>query len=146
LPTKSRFAALAAATLLLVLAALAAATKASAWAWGCAFGNPNNGPPTYCVYVSGGGNWVNSVTGNWGGGTQIQNWYITAEFFDTGWHWYQTINGPYHSGCCATSGGNVIYINSWKYTGYVCSTLHYQAIVSGYWQNRAMSACFRINW
>lgn len=128
------------------VAALVIAPGASASAYGCTFGNPMNGPPQYCVYVSGGGNWVNSVTGNFGGGTPIRNWYITAEFFDTGWHWYQTLNSSYHSGCCWGGGGDVVYVNAWKYTGYVCSTLHYQSIVSGYWQNRSMSVCFRINW
>jgi hypothetical protein len=126
-------------------AAMASATKASATAWGCTFGNAMFGPPQYCVYLSGGGNWVNSVTGNFGGGTPIQNWYITAEFFDLSWHWYQTINSRYHSGCCWGGGGDVVYVNGWKYTGYMCSTLHYQASVYGVIRNRTMSVCHQIH-
>lgn len=124
--------------------ALAIVPSASGSAYGCTFGNPNFGPPQYCVYISGSGNWVNSVTGNFGGGTAVRNWYITAEFFGINWAWYQTINGPYHSGCCWTGGGSVVYVNAWKYLGYMCSTLHYQAVVYGTWQNRTMSVCHRI--
>jgi len=96
------------------------------------------------VYLSGSGNWVSSVTGNFGGGTTVRNWYITAEFFDLSWNWYQTINGPYNGGCCWGGGGSVVYVNAWKYTGYMCSTLHYQSIVYSSWQNRSMSVCHRI--
>lgn len=108
-------------------------------AWGCSYGSPLYGPTTYCVYVSGGGTWVNSVTGNWSGSAEITNWYITAEFFNTSWNWYQTYYSGMHYGW-ATAGGAVIYINAYKQRGYVCSTLHYW---NG-WSNRAMSRCFSI--
>lgn len=125
------------------MAVLAAAPAASASAYGCSFSNPNYGPAQYCVYLSGSGNWVNSVTGNFnGGGGQACSWYITAEFFDLGWNWYQTLRTGVHGGC-TTGSGAVIYVNAWKYTGYMCSTLHYW-YYSGGWRPRQTSVCHRI--
>lgn len=122
----------------LVLAcSLVAAPSASASAWGCSFGNPAYGPTQYCVYISGSGDYVNSVTGNFSGSATVCAWYITAEFFDLSWHWYQTVNSRTHTGC-STAGGDVIPISSWKYTGYMCSTLHYSVPVFGW---RTMSVC-----
>ena len=125
--------------------ALTVTPASSAWAYGCSYGNPNFGPAQYCVFLSGGGTWVNSVTGNFAAGAEVRNWYITAEFFDTSWRWYQTYNGATHWGCCWNGAGDIIYINAYKRPGYMCSTLHYQAYVYGVWSNRAMSVCHSIH-
>lgn len=124
-----------------ILAALVLTPSSSASAYGCAFGNAMYGPPQYCVYISGGGTWVNSVTGNFGGGTEVRDWFITAEFFDNSWRWYQTYRGPYH-GCCSTGGDNVIYVNAYKRPGYMCSTLNYVSVYTNSW--RKMSVCHKV--
>jgi hypothetical protein len=113
---------------------------ASASAWGCAWGNPAFGPTQYCVTLSGSGNWVSSVTGNYNGSATVGSWYITAEFFDLSWHWYQTLQSRVHGGY-QNAGGDVIPVNAWKYTGYMCSTLHYALPIFGW---RVMSVCHRV--
>ena len=134
------------AGLILALAASVVALlivpSSSASAYGCTFGNPYYGPPQYCVYISGSGTWVNSVTGNFGGGTEVRAWYITAEFFTSNWAWYKTYNGPYHGTCCDAGGGNVININAYMRAGYMCSTLNYVSVLTNSW--RKMSVCHRV--
>lgn len=116
--------------------------SSSASAYGCAFGNPVYGPPQYCVFISGSGTWVNSVTGNWGGGTEVGAWYITAEFFTSNWTWYKTYKGPYHGTRGDGGGGNIIYIKAYMRVGYMCSTLNYVSLFTKSW--RKMSVCHRV--
>lgn len=115
---------------------------AQASAYGCAAGNPQYGPTNYCVYLSGSGTYVNYVHGSWSGSAFVCNAYITAEFFDYGWNWYQTLRSGTQYGC-GTGGGATIGVYSNKWQGYMCSTLHYANINVP--PNRTMSVCHQIH-
>lgn len=117
-----------------------AASQASAY--GCAAGNSLYGPDTYCVYLSGGGTYVNYVSASWRGSAFACNAYITAEFFDASWNWHQTYRSGTQYGC-GTGGDARINIYGYKWNGYMCSTLHYSNYYSAA-PNRVMSVCHRV--
>lgn len=115
--------------------------KAFASAFGCSYGVSPRSPNTYCVSLNGSGTYVNYVYGQFNGGAVICNYYMTAEFFDTSWRWYETRNSVRTSGC-ANGGGGWIGIYAYKKRGYMCSTLHYY---DGLGTKRTMSRCFSIS-
>jgi len=56
----------------------------------------------------------------------ICNWNVTAEFFDTSDHWYQTFNAPVHRGCNSywnQADAVFIIVNKEMKPGKMCSTL-----------------------
>ncbi len=113
---------------------------AFATAYGCTFKSGFIDPNSYCVTLVGTSTYVNYVSGTFNGGTPVANNYITAEFFDTGWHWYKTYKSSVSYGT-TNSMTKKIAINAYMKPGYMCSTLHYY--VSGF-GNRAMSVCHQI--
>lgn len=119
-----------------------AVQPAAASAYGCAAGNPTYGPSYYCVTLSGSGRYVSYVKGLFRGSAFVCNYRVTAEFFDTSWHWYQTYASPVRSGC-ATGGSETIWLNRYFKPGYMCSTLRYYNPI---WPTtlRKMSVCHRI--
>lgn len=76
---------------------------------------------TYCVFLSGTGRSVTSVTGRFTGST-VCNWDISAEFFDSNGNWYKTYRTPRTNNCRVSASG-YIYINRTMRTGSMCSTL-----------------------
>ena len=116
-----------------------ALTQASAY--GCAFGNPLYGPSQYCVYMSGSGNYVSYVSTSARGSALICNGSATAEFYDTNWRWYQTLNSGTQWGC-GTGFDFRINVNGYRQNGYMCSTFRYSIVFYG---NRQMSVCHAIH-
>jgi hypothetical protein len=94
-------------------AATAAPASASgakpASAYGCSFWNTKvvGGVPVpggqYCVTLAGQGTFVSYVAGGFASVGNVCNWNITAEFFDSSGHWYQTYSGPRHNSCTHSS-------------------------------------------
>ncbi len=129
------------APIVAVFALIFAPVSAQASATGCAGGNPSWGPTTYCVTLDGTGTYVRTVTGTWRGSGFACDSYITAEFFDVYWNWYQTKRSATQWGC-ATGSSAAIGIWSNKWPGYMCSTLHYH--LPGSTTDRRMSVCHSI--
>jgi hypothetical protein len=117
------------------------AASAHATATGCTAANPVIDPNVYCATIVGSGTFVNYVSGWFSGGAVVCNSYITAEFFNSNWSWYQTYYSSMTNGC-TNSTSKSIGIYAYKHVGYMCSTLHY---TSGNFGWRQMSVCHQIH-
>ena len=126
---------------ILALAGLFTPATSLASAYGCAFGNQVTGPAWYCVTLSGSGTYVNYVSGSFRGSAVVGNAYITAEFFDNNWRWYQTINSRTIYGWM-TGADLSIPVYAYKQSGYMCSTLHY---IDPNYAGHTMSVCHQIH-
>lgn len=126
---------------LIIAIGLMAPSVSQASASGCTGGNPNYGPHSYCVTLSGSGTYVDHITGIWRGSAWACNAYMTAEFFDTNWRWYQTYRTPVQNGC-GTGGDATVWVYANKRYGYMCSTLHYSYNNRG--SGQTMSVCHQI--
>jgi hypothetical protein len=114
---------------------LAIPQAAQASAYGC-----TGWEPYYCVSLSGSGTYVRYLSGNWRGSGWVCNAYATADFYDSNWHWYQTLRSGTQWGC-GTGGNATVNVYNYKWQGYVCDTLHYY----DYTANRTRTVCFSIH-
>ncbi len=128
-------------TAAIVSLTLMTTSPVGASAYGCTSRDPFFDPNLYCVYLSGGGTYVNYVSGSFRGGAVVCNYRITAEFFNKNWGWYETRTSSTTYGC-ANGGSKRIDIYGHKQTGYMCSTLSYDVPFKG---RRSMSVCHRVN-
>ena len=93
---------------------------------------------TDCAIVYGTGLRVDQVYGTFTNLVHpVCNWTITAEFFDTSWRWYKTVESPVHSGCSRHSS-TAIYPRYTARAGYLCSSLRSN-------RSRLTSYCFKIH-
>lgn len=115
--------------------------SAGASAYGCTFGNPFIDPNTWCVALVGTGTFVNYVNGDFGGGSVVCDSYMSAVFYDTSWHWYQTVRTGTLWGC-TNSHTFKLNFNAYKRVGNMCAELHYKVPLYG---SRVMTKCFGIH-
>jgi hypothetical protein len=109
---------------------------AQASAYGC-----SGFEPYYCVSLVGSGTFVNYVGGLWRGSGWVCNAYITAEFFDNNWNWYETRYSGTQWGCGTGSQASINF-NQYKKPGFMCSTLHYNDTKV----NKTRSVCHQIKY
>jgi hypothetical protein len=108
--------------------ALAPATPAGASAYGCSFWNTATvggvrlASGQYCVLLAGQGTFVDYVKGGFVSASNVCNWRITAEFFDSNGRWYATYASPVRYTCSKT-GTRYIYLRRYVKRGFMCSTL-----------------------
>lgn len=120
--------------------AIIAGQPAYASAYGCNFKSGISGPSSYCVKIDGYSTYVNYVSGEFRGSQEVINSYITAEFFDSNWHWYQTYKSPVTKAWTAWAYKKIV-IKANKKPGYMCSTLHYTLPFN---KIKTMSVCHQI--
>lgn len=132
----------AALVLLLLGLLITFSPKAGAWAYGCRASIGIWAPDTsYCVKLWGTSTYVDYVSGEFRGSAEVCNSYVTAEFFDSNWKWYQTYKSS-KTTACVGGAYKKINIKAYKKVGWMCSTLHYTVPLSS--KDRTASVCHQI--